>query len=57
MFSYSGKQLVWASSRNGEDEHDLNLFIADWIEDPKQAAGLSSLSLAVFFVSVFVSLL
>ena len=32
MFSPDGKQLVWASNRNGKAPHETNVFIADWIE-------------------------
>ena len=39
MFSYGGSQLVWGSSRNGTSPYDLNLFIADWIDEPKAGVG------------------
>ncbi|VDK53916.1 unnamed protein product [Anisakis simplex] len=32
MFDVAGRRLVWGSSRNGTSPHELNLFIADWIE-------------------------
>ncbi|CAJ0963238.1 unnamed protein product, partial [Mesorhabditis belari] len=32
MISYAGDKLVWASSRNG-GKYDLNLFIADWVDN------------------------
>ncbi len=32
MFSPDGKELVWASSRNATSEHELNIFVADWVE-------------------------
>lgn len=32
MFSYDGKKLVWASSRNSKSPHDINIFVADWTE-------------------------
>ena len=34
MFSYDGKQLVFASNRNeaGVESRDTNVFIADWVE-------------------------
>lgn len=32
MFSFDGKQLVWASSRNAKNPHEINIFIADWTE-------------------------
>ena len=37
MFSYDGKQLVFASNRNvaRTPSRDTNLFIADWIETPE----------------------
>lgn len=38
MFSPDGKQLVWASNRNAKVEHETNIFIADWVENPKPAA-------------------
>jgi TolB protein len=30
MFSYDGKNLVWASNRNAKAPHETNIFIADW---------------------------
>jgi len=44
MFSYNGKQLVWASSRNGS-EYEMNLFIADWVDigsTPSSASPIGS---------------
>lgn len=32
MFSFDGKKIVWASSRNAENPRDMNIFIADWTE-------------------------
>jgi Tol biopolymer transport system component len=32
MFSPDGRQLVWASNRNGKVQGETNIFIADWIE-------------------------
>jgi TolB protein len=32
MFSYDGKQLVFASNRNNGGTHDTNVFIADWVD-------------------------
>src|SRR5260370_25430848 len=32
MFSPDGKKLVFASNRNGQKEHETNIFIADWVE-------------------------
>jgi Tol biopolymer transport system component len=46
MFSYDGKKLVWGSSRNGS-EYDLNLFIADWVDDNALASSSSSLPTTV----------
>src|SRR6267143_2103747 len=34
MFSPDGRQLVWASNRNGKVQGETNIFIADWIETP-----------------------
>jgi len=31
MFSPDGKQLIWVSGRHGTEEHETNLFIADWV--------------------------
>jgi Tol biopolymer transport system component len=31
QFSPDGKHLVWASSRHATDEHELNIFLADWV--------------------------
>lgn len=33
MFSPDGKKLVFASNRNASNPGDMNVFIADWIED------------------------
>jgi len=32
MFSNDGKKLVWAASRNGAKEGDIDIFTADWVE-------------------------
>jgi Tol biopolymer transport system component len=32
MFSHDGKTLVFASNRNGSEEGETNVFIADWID-------------------------
>ena len=32
MFSFDGKKLVFSSGRNNNGTHQLNLFIADWVE-------------------------
>jgi Tol biopolymer transport system component len=34
MFSPDGRQLVWASNRNGKVPGETNIFIADWVEKP-----------------------
>ena len=31
MFNIDGKKLVWASSRHGAKEGDIDIFIADWV--------------------------
>ncbi|ESQ08187.1 MAG: hypothetical protein N838_03210 [Thiohalocapsa sp. PB-PSB1] len=31
MFSYDGKQLVFASNRNNKIRGETNVFIADWV--------------------------
>jgi Tol biopolymer transport system component len=31
MFSADGKNLVWASNRNGKAPHETNIFIGEWI--------------------------
>ena len=33
MFSYDGKKLVWASDRGGKKRGEINIFIADWVEE------------------------
>lgn len=38
MFSPDGKQLVFASNRNASSPGDMNVFIADWMEDPAGVA-------------------
>jgi Tol biopolymer transport system component len=37
MFINDGKKLMWASSRNGKSEEEINIFIADWIENPSSS--------------------
>uniref|UniRef100_A0A1I7Y074 Biopolymer transporter Tol n=1 Tax=Steinernema glaseri TaxID=37863 RepID=A0A1I7Y074_9BILA len=32
MMSHKGDKLIWGSSRNGHDETELNLFLADWVD-------------------------
>jgi TolB protein len=32
MFSSDGKRLVWASNRNGQEPHETNIFLADWVQ-------------------------
>ena len=32
MFSFDGKKIVWASSRNSKDPRGINIFVADWAE-------------------------
>ncbi len=32
MFNSDGTKLVWGSNRFGAEEHDTNIFIADWVE-------------------------
>ena len=32
MFTHDGKKLVWASSRNAKKPHEINIFIADWVD-------------------------
>jgi len=39
MFSPDGKKLVFASKRDASDPRDINVFIADWIEEPDQVAA------------------
>jgi Tol biopolymer transport system component len=31
MFSRDGKRLVFASTRNGKEKREFNIFIADWV--------------------------
>lgn len=33
MFDRTGRRLVWSSSRNGRSRSELNLFIADWLDN------------------------
>jgi len=32
QFSPDGKRLVFASSRNAQRPHEINIFIADWVK-------------------------
>ena len=37
MFTNDGKKLMWASSRNGKSEEEINIFTADWVENPSSS--------------------
>ncbi|KAI6179328.1 hypothetical protein M3Y98_00598600 [Aphelenchoides besseyi] len=50
MFSYKNNKLVWGSSRNATEKHDVNIFIADWTDESDRL----SFSFVVLFVSVLV---
>ncbi|KAI6226195.1 WD40-like protein [Aphelenchoides fujianensis] len=51
MMSYSGKWLVWGSSRNATGKYDVNLFIADWVDgSERKAANLLTLILLLLSV-------
>ena len=39
MFSRDGSRLIWASGRNATQPGELNLFIADWIDNPSRYRG------------------
>jgi len=30
MFNPDGKQMVWISHRKGTEQHETNVFLADW---------------------------
>jgi Tol biopolymer transport system component len=32
MFSPDGSKLAWASNRNGREEGETNIFIAEWVD-------------------------
>jgi Tol biopolymer transport system component len=32
QFSPNGKRLVFASNRNAKPPHEINIFLADWVE-------------------------
>jgi Tol biopolymer transport system component len=32
QFSPDGKRLVFASNRNARQPHEINVFLADWVE-------------------------
>ena len=36
MFSYDGKKIVFSSARNHPDGHGLDVFIADWVDEPTE---------------------
>ncbi|KAI6218291.1 hypothetical protein M3Y95_01174400 [Aphelenchoides besseyi] len=50
MFSYKNNKLVWGSSRNSSEKHDVNIFIADWTDNSDRL----SLSFVALFVSILV---
>ncbi|EYC16859.1 hypothetical protein Y032_0032g2534 [Ancylostoma ceylanicum] len=50
MMNHAGTKLVWGSSRNGTSMYDLNLFIADWTDEPTGSSGVLSLFLLPFML-------
>ncbi|RCN28691.1 WD40-like protein [Ancylostoma caninum] len=50
MMNHAGTKLVWGSSRNGTSMYDLNLFIADWTDEPTGSSGVLSLLLLPFML-------
>ncbi|KAK6737140.1 hypothetical protein RB195_019685 [Necator americanus] len=38
MFSHKGDKFVWGSSRNAKNPSDINIFIADWVNDGQRAS-------------------
>ncbi|KAJ1373994.1 hypothetical protein KIN20_036574 [Parelaphostrongylus tenuis] len=36
MFSHRGDKIVWASSRGSKKPTDINIFIADWVDSPRE---------------------
>ncbi|KJH49740.1 WD40-like protein [Dictyocaulus viviparus] len=50
MMNHAGTKLVWGSSRNGSNKHELNLFIADWIDEPQQSAASLSILLTMLVI-------
>lgn len=40
MFSPDGKHLAFSSTRNAKAPHDINVFVADWVETPSPAPQL-----------------
>ena len=37
MFTEDGKKIIWESSRDADNPRATNVFIADWVDDPKSA--------------------
>ena len=35
MFTEDGKKIIWESSRYADNPRATNVFIADWVDDPK----------------------
>ncbi|EPB79528.1 WD40-like protein [Ancylostoma ceylanicum] len=38
MFSHKGDKFVWGSSRNAKNPHDINIFIADWVDSTQNSS-------------------
>ncbi|KHJ79401.1 hypothetical protein OESDEN_20953 [Oesophagostomum dentatum] len=50
MMNHAGTKLIWGSSRNGTSMYDLNLFLADWTDEPVASSGVLSLILVPFLL-------
>ncbi|KHJ79872.1 hypothetical protein OESDEN_20467 [Oesophagostomum dentatum] len=50
MMNHAGTKLIWGSSRNGTTMYDLNLFLADWTDEPVASSGVLSLILVPFLL-------
>jgi Tol biopolymer transport system component len=37
MFTQDAKHLIWESSRNAKTETEINVFIADWVDNPSSS--------------------
>jgi Tol biopolymer transport system component len=52
MFSPDGKKLVFASNRQGEKQHETNVFIADWIDsDPAELVNEDNLKKHIYYLA------
>ncbi|CAD5211406.1 unnamed protein product [Bursaphelenchus okinawaensis] len=51
MQSYDGKYLAFGSSRNGSSKYDINIFLAEWVDNVNNAAPTLTLGYLSLMIS------